>query len=333
MASAEHLKALLKSHLEGDDDRFFSVAMQVAAHEARRGHGKLAEELRVIIDEAKSRYTARPGSPRGAGAPVPIGRPRGELADLLEAFYPKTRVAEMILSEVLANQIQRVIREQRHAGRIVEHGLSPRRKLLLMGPPGTGKTLTASVLSGELGLPLFQVRLDGLITKFMGETAAKLRQIFDATSRTRGVYFFDEFDAIGSKREIAHDVGEIRRVLNSFLQMIEQDRSHSLVVAATNHPAILDSALFRRFDDILHYELPEKPHAVRLLKTRLSGSVAKGVRWQSLADLAAGLSYAEITRASDEALKDALIHERPQVRERDIRTMLEERKSIAEKLG
>ena len=169
MASAEHLKALLKSHLEGDDDRFFSVAMQVAAHEARRGHGKLAEELRVIIDEAKSRYTARPGSPRGAGAPVPIGRPRGELADLLEAFYPKTRVAEMILSEVLANQIQRVIREQRHAGRIVEHGLSPRRKLLLMGPPGTGKTLTASVLSGELGLPLFQVRLDGLITKFMGK--------------------------------------------------------------------------------------------------------------------------------------------------------------------
>ena len=128
-------------------------------------------------------------------------------------------------------------------------------------------------------------------------------------------------------------MGEIRRVLNSFLQMIEQDRSHSLVVAATNHPAILDSALFRRFDDILHYELPEKPHAVRLLKTRLSGSVAKGVRWQSLADLAAGLSYAEITRASDEALKDALIHERPQVRERDIRTMLEERKSIAEKLG
>ena len=221
MASAEHLKALLKSHLEGDDDRFFSVAMQVAAHEARRGHGKLAEELRVIIDEGKSRYTARPGSPRGAGAPVPIGRPRGELADLLEAFYPKTRVAEMILSEVLANQIQRVIREQRHAGRIVEHGLSPRRKLLLTGPPGTGKTLTASALSGELGLPLFQVRLDGLITKFMGETAAKLRQIFDATSRTRGVYFFDEFDAIGSKREIAHDVGEIRRVLNSFLQMIE----------------------------------------------------------------------------------------------------------------
>ena len=332
MASAEQIKALLKSHLEGDDDRFFSIAMQVAAHEARAGHGKLAEELRAIIDKAKSGYAIRPGIGRGPGAPVPIGRPRGELAELLEAFYPRTRLAEMILSDVLAKQIHRVIREQRHAGKIVEHGLSPRRKLLLTGPPGTGKTLTASVLSGELGLPLFQVRLDGLITKFMGETAAKLRQIFDATSRTRGVYFFDEFDAIGSQRGIANDVGEIRRVLNSFLQMLEQDRSHSLIVAATNHPAILDSALFRRFDDILHYELPDAAQVERLLKTRLSGSVAKGTRWQRLVDVAEGLSYAEITRASNEALKDALIHERAKVEEQDVRAMLEERKSVAEKL-
>ena len=220
MTSAEQIKALLKSHLEGDDDRFYSVAMQVAAHEARLGHGKLANELRAMIDDAKER--------RGAGPPVPIGRPRGELASLLEASYPKARLREMILNDVLADQIRRVIREQRHAGRIVEHGLSPRRKLLLTGPPGTGKTMTASVLAGELGLLLCQVRLDRLITRYMGETAAKLRQIFDVTSRTRGVYFFDEFDAIGAHRGIPNDVGEIRRVLNSFLQMIEQDRSHSI---------------------------------------------------------------------------------------------------------
>ena len=324
MASAEQIKALLKSHMDGDDDRFFSVAMQVAAHEARLGHGKLAEELRALIDDAKER--------RGASPPVPIGRPRGELAYLLEASYPKARLGEMILTDAIADQIRRVIREQRHAGRIVEHGLSPRRKLLLTGPPGTGKTMTASVLAGELGFPLFEVRLDGLITKYMGETAAKLRQVFDATSRTRGVYFFDEFDAIGSQRGIANDVGEIRRVLNSFLQMIEQDCSHSLVIAATNHPAILDSALFRRFDDILRYKLPDGAQVVRLLKARLSDAVTTGIQWHRLAELAAGLSYAEITRASDEALKDALIHERSKVRESDIQTMLKKRKSVAERI-
>ena len=325
MASAEHLKALLKSHMEGDDDRFFSVAMQVAAHEARLGHGKLAQELRALIDDAKSL--------RGAGSPVPIGRPRGELASLLQDSYPKSRLGEMILREELSEQIRRVIREQRHAGRILEHGLTPRRKLLLVGPPGTGKTMTASVLAGELGLPLLQVRLDGLITKFMGETAAKLRQIFDATGRTRGVYFFDEFDAIGSQRGFANDVGEIRRVLNSFLQMIEQDRSHSLVIAATNHPDLLDPALFRRFDDVLQYDLPDRSQIVELLRTRLLESTVKRVRWTSLAETAAGLNYAEVTRAANEVLKDALIRRRALVGETDIRVMLEERKSIANRLN
>ena len=325
MASAEHVKALLKSHMEGDDDRFFSVAMQVAAHEARLGHGKLAKELRTLIDDAKSR--------RETNSPVPIGRPRGELATLLEDSYPKARLGEMILGEELSKQIQRVIREQRHAGRILEHGLAPRRKLLLLGPPGTGKTMTASVLAGELGLPLLQVRLDGLITKYMGETAAKLRQVFDATGRTRGVYFFDEFDAIGSQRGLTDDVGEIRRVLNSFLQMIEQDRSHSLVIAATNHPGILDPALFRRFDDVLNYDLPGLSQIAMLLKIRLASCTPKKTRWVGLAEAAAGMSYAEVARSADEVLKDAYIHKRDRIRESDVLAMLQERKAICDRLN
>lgn len=324
MSRAGQLKALLRSHLEGDDDRFFSVAMQVAASEARRGHGKLAEELRSLIDDAKSR--------RSLTAPVPISRPRGELASLLEASYPKNRLGEMVLDAALADQIQRVLREQRHAGRIAEHGLSPRRKLLLVGPPGTGKTMTASVLAGELGLPLLQVRLDGLLTKFMGETAAKLRQIFEATGQTRGVYFFDEFDAIGSQRGLGNDVGEIRRVLNSFLQMLEQDRSHSLILSATNHPEILDPALFRRFDDVLHYELPDAAQIAQLLKARLGRTTVKRVTWPRLAEAAAGLSYAEVTRSADEVLKDALIHGRERICEAEIGAMIDERQAIATRL-
>jgi SpoVK/Ycf46/Vps4 family AAA+-type ATPase len=324
MASGEQLKALLKSHLEGDDQRFFSVAMQVAALEAKKGHGKLAEELRALIDEAKLR--------RGAVQPVPISRPRGELAGLLTVSYPKARLGDMVLASTLKEQLRRVIRQQRHAARILAHGLSPRRKLLLVGSPGTGKTLTASVLSGELGIPLFQVRLDGLITKFMGETAAKLRLIFDATGQSRGVYFFDEFDAIGSHRGLSNDVGEIRRVLNSFLQMIEQDQSHSLIVAATNHPDILDQALFRRFDDVLHYELPDVNQVEVLLKARLTGFAGKEICWDRLAENAVGLSYAEITRAADEVIKEALIQERDRVTEEHIRTMLAERQDVAGRL-
>lgn len=330
MARADQLKALLRSHLEGNDEQFYSVAMQVAASEARQGHGKLASELRDLIDKAK----ARPGVGRGAkSGAIPISRPRGEIANLLAVSYPKIRLTQMVLRLDLAVQLERVVREQRRASDILAHGLSPRRKILLMGPPGTGKTMTASVLAGELGLPLFQVRLDGLITKFMGETAAKLRQIFDATDKTRGVYFFDEFDAIGSQRGLANDVGEIRRVLNSFLHMIEQDDSHSLIVAATNHPEILDQALFRRFDDVLHYELPTDQEIAKILKSHLAAVSEKGTSWQELAKASGGLSFAEVVRAADETRKEALIEHRERVTQSDILRTLDERRRISERVN
>src|SRR5262249_35410721 len=158
--------------------------MQIAAHEARLGHGKLAEEIRALVDRAKDR-TRVPSK-----SPIPLARPRGEAAELLNVSYPNVHLREMVLGPSTKRQLERVIREQRAVHLIRNGGLAPRRKLLLIGPPGTGKTLTASALAGELGLPLFVVRLDGLITKFMGETAAKLRLIFDAHNQTRGIYLF-----------------------------------------------------------------------------------------------------------------------------------------------
>ena len=325
MASAEQIKALVKSYAEGDDDRFFSVAMQIAAHEAKLGHGKLAEELRHIIDSAKA---ARPL----IASRMVVGK-RGELDGILRTSRPKVRLVDMVLEDRLAGQIRRVLREHRHAGKILEHGLSPRRKLLLTGPPGTGKTLTASVLAGELGLPLFQVRLDGLITRFMGETAAKLRQIFDVTYSSRGVYFFDEFDAIGSQRGLTNDVGEMRRVLNSFLLMLEEDTSNSLVVAATNQPSILDRALFRRFDDVLEYHQPDGARIAELLKARLGRVATAGICWRSLAETAVGMSYADVAFVSNEVVKSSLIDGDGSACEANIRELLSERKGVAERLG
>lgn len=331
MASSEQLKALIKSHISRDDAHFLSVAMQVAAHEAKLGHGKLAEELREMIDAAKSRI-----GQDATGKLVAIGsaaRPRGELANLLTVSHPANRLEDMVLDEVASNQLQRVIREQRQLARIKEHGLSPRRKLLLVGPPGTGKTMTAAALAGELGVPLFLVRLDSLITKFMGETAAKLRQVFDAITDIRGVYFFDEFDAIGSQRGQANDVGEIRRVLNSFLQMIEHDQSNSLIIAATNHPEVLDYALFRRFDDVVEYHLPTSEQALALIRSRLGHFVPKPFKKDGLVEQAEGLSYAEICRAVDASIKDAIMHDQTKVQRAELGRALEERRLISAKLA
>ncbi len=307
MTTSQHIVALLQSHIAGDEDRFLSVATQLAAHEARRGHGKLAQELRELIDSAKGKRQTV--GRRGAG-PVPLVQPKGELARFLAARYSDIRLLSMVLPDDLAERLHRVLKEQRQQERLRARGLHPRRKLLLVGPPGSGKTMTAAALAGELKLPLFTVLYDGLIGKLMGETAARLRLVFDAIAIQRGVYFFDEFDAIGTQRAGPNDVGEIRRVLNSFLQFLEQDDGPGLIVAATNHPELLDKALARRFDDVIPYSLPS-PAVIRgIIESRLATFDLASLAWDEVAARAEGLSQADVARAADEAAKGAVLAER-----------------------
>lgn len=303
MSAARHMIALLKSHLEGDDKEFLSVAMQAAAHEARLGHVAVAQQLRDLIDESKRRSSAV-GSRSGQ---LVVLEPRGELASLLSVQTPAIRFSDMAMPETLAERLKRVLLEQRQQKRLREHSLSPRRKLLFLGPPGSGKTMTASALAGELHLPLFTIMLEGLITKFMGETAAKLRLVFEAIRQSPGVYFFDEFDALGAHRTQSNDVGEIRRVLNSFLQLLEKDNSQSLIVAATNHPELLDRALFRRFDDVIEYKLPDPTLAEEILRRKLAMFQTEDIDWTRILPETDGLSQAELVRASEEAAKKAVL--------------------------
>jgi SpoVK/Ycf46/Vps4 family AAA+-type ATPase len=319
MATAEQIKALLESHVEGDDDRFLSIVLQLAAQAARQGHGRLAHELRAMID--KAREGERPGN----RTPIPLAQPRGELAGLLSVSYPKTRLADMILAPDIREHLDRVIREQRQRDKLSARGLHPRRKLLLVGPPGTGKTYSARALAGELHLPLFTVVLDTLITKYMGETAAKLRLVFESAARTRGVYFFDEFDALGGERANPNDVGEARRTLNSFLQFIEQDESDSLLIAATNHIDLLDRALFRRFDDLIEFVMPDPTLVLETLQARLASLAPKSVKWNIAAKAGTGLSYADIVRACDDAAKDAVLNDRTEVTPRALVAALQRR--------
>ncbi len=304
MATAEQLKALLKSYGDGNGEHFASVALQIAADAARGGKAQLAQQLRDLVDDIKRRQSS--GKVRGA---VPIARPTGELASLLVASYPQTRLSEMVLTQEVVELLHRVLREYRGQSKLREYGYSARRKLLLVGPPGCGKTMTASALAGELKLPLLSVQLHSLITKFMGETAVKLRSVFDAMLETTGVYFFDEFDAIGSDRGAKNDVGEIRRVLNSFLQFLEQEESDSIVIAATNYEAMLDDALFRRFDDVIRYQRPNSEQVILLIRNRLGGLLGKRIAWKKLTSSALGLSHAEIAKACDDAAKECILSE------------------------
>jgi len=320
MARADQLIALLRAYAGEQDAQFTAVALQMAAGEAQKGHTRLAAELKALIEAAQARQGSRP-----AVRPVPLAQPKGELAELLTIQYPRHHLAEMVVSTEVALKLERVLREQRYHERLSGHGLVARRKLLLVGPPGTGKTLTASVLAAELRLPLFVARFDSLITKFMGESASKLRLVFESVKATRGVYLFDEFDSLGLQRGSQHDVAEMRRTLNMFLQLIEQDASESLIVAATNHGESLDTALFRRFDDVIRYEAPDVSQIERLLRNSLALFDGPALDYPRLVSAANGLSHSDVVRACQDAMKDAVLENQTGVSQGSVLQHLDER--------
>lgn len=306
MATAEQIKALLQSHADHDDQRFYSVALQVAAKEARRGHHKLANDIKATIERSQKATQSLNSAP---SKPTPlVQQPKGDLKGLLELTHSTARKNDLVLSDEVGERLEQVLLEQRQKSRLAQFSLTPRRKLLFTGSPGTGKTLSAAVLASELRLPLYTIVLDNLITRFMGETAAKLRLIFDHIKQTRAVYLFDEFDAIGTQRGASNDVGEIRRVLNSFLLFVEQDTSESIILAATNHPELLDKALYRRFDDIIRFEKPEPRQIKQLVEHRLSAFDTLALVWDEITHAAEGLSSADVTRACEDAAKEAVLH-------------------------
>jgi len=300
MPTGRHVLALLKTHFHGEDQEFLSVAMQVAAQEARQGHTKLAEQIRELVDKSK---LIRDRGPQK----LIVLEPKGDLANLISLQEPTVLLSSLVLPIELEKRLKRVLLEYRQHRRLHDHGLHPRRKLLFIGPPGTGKTSTAATLAGELHLPLFVTRLDSIITKFMGETATKLRLIFDAMALKTGVYLFDEFDAIGTRRTATNDVGEIRRVLNSFLQFLEKDSSNSIIIATTNHPDLLDGALFRRFDDIIEFPTPTREVTKNLIRNRLGRFELLEIKWPEVLENADGLSQAELVRACDDAAKATVL--------------------------
>jgi len=294
MATADQIKSLVKAYSARDDEKFKTVVLQIAAHEAKLGHGSIAQELK------------KEAANIGRGSTVIRMSPNH--SSMLDYSMPSVELTELIVNDSIITKVKRILMEYRNKRKLYNSGLTNRRKILLEGNPGTGKTMTASIIASELNLPLFTVQVDKLVTKFMGETSVRLRQIFESMAVDTGVYLFDEFDAIGADRSMDNEVGEMRRILNSFLQFLETDSSESIIIAATNNQKILDKALFRRFDDVIHYDLPDDDQIRRLFEFKLEGYTDNDICVPEVVEASRDLSHAELSLVCDDAIKESLLY-------------------------
>ena len=283
---------MVKCHIDGDHDGFCAAALRIADKAHSRGHLRVAADVRALAEV----------SPAVRETPtVPAA-----LVGLVDVSEPRAPLRSLVLADQQHRMIGRLIEEQQRRDVLLAAGYEPAGRVLLAGPPGTGKTATASAVACELGLRLWTVRLDGIVSKFLGETAARLRVLFDAAAAERAVYFFDEFDALGAERSDS-DVGEARRILASILAHLERDLPGSVVIAATNRPEILDRALTRRFDVTIPYALPDPDAAREVMRRRLAGRIGYAVAWDDLRADTTGLSHADLVAACEAAAKHVIV--------------------------
>lgn len=297
MATADQILSLIRNHLNNDDTQFRKVALQISAVEARSGHAIVARTIQELLNHKKTSLGT-----------VRLVSKNKDIDDLLLQVDTYDDMTSLVLSQELKEKLDRVIKEYLKKETLSKYGLANRRKLLLYGASGTGKTMTASALAKEFNLPFFVVRTEKVVTKFMGETGQKLGRIFDFINEVPAVYLFDEFDAIGSQRGMDNEVGEQRRILNTFLQLLERDDSDSFIIAATNSIESIDKAMFRRFDDVIEYKLPDTEQRLALLREYLY--TAKDLDFSSAESLFDGMSHAEIKMVCSDIFKESLLNDR-----------------------
>ena len=297
MATADQILSLIRNHINNDDAQFRKVALQISAVEARSGHAIIARTIQELLRQKNTSLGT-----------IRLVSKNKDVDDLLLQLDTCDDRKSLILSSSVEEKLERIIKEYLKKETLKKYGLVNRRKFLLYGASGTGKTMTASVLAKEFNLPFFVVRTEKVVTKFMGETGQKLGRIFDFISEVPAVYLFDEFDAIGSQRGMDNEVGEQRRILNTFLQLLERDDSDSFIIAATNSIESIDKAMFRRFDDVIEYHLPDREQRLALLHEYLYA--AKDLDFALAESLFEGMSHAEIKMLCSDIFKESLLNDK-----------------------
>lgn len=305
MASGKVLRQLIRAGAEGDMSAFKAASQSIIEEERQKQHHLLANDLERLL------YGSQMGVSAGARrlqkvSELPTSKDNG-LA-LLEERAVVREEKDIVLSDDTQTSLSEIVHEHNRADVLRSYGLQPAQKLLFCGPSGCGKTLAAEIIAHSLSLPLVIVRLDSVISSFLGETASNLRKVFDYVSQHAVVALFDEFDALAKDRGDAADHGELKRSVNAVLQMLDSYRGESLLIATTNYESLLDQAVWRRFDETLRFEPPNLEQIKRLLALKLSG-IRREIETDDhqLANLFKGMSHADIERVLRRAVKEMVL--------------------------
>ncbi len=314
MASGKLLRQLIKTGAEGNYEGFRQVSEEVIRQERSKKHHLLANDLERIL---YGRANSVKKFPFALNDNLPKDREHG--IPLLQIKEPTRRLEDVVLSDENSSLLEEILQELHRSEILKSYGLYPVDRLLFCGPPGCGKTLTAEVVASELGLPLSIIRIDSVISSYLGETASNLRQVFDFISSIPMVVLFDEFDALGKERDDAAEHGELKRVVNAFLQMLDSFEGKSLLIAATNHDQILDSAVWRRFDEVLVFDLPNIEQLRRLLSVKLRGLRRDfEIEDAEFVSQLKGMSHADVERVLRRAAKDMVLSGKEFLSERHV---------------
>lgn len=314
--AGREIKEIFRAFQSGDEVSFRRAAMSIVEEEESKHHVALARDLRKILSEP-----GRVKAPTLEIGSIPLDKDAG--IPLAEYQEPNRRLADLVLHGEHERQVQSLIDEVRHWPELDRRRIPRRQKILFYGPPGCGKTSAAETIAGELGMPLLVVRVDSVVSSLLGETSANLRKLFDYAADHPSVLLFDEFDSLGKARADATEHGEIRRVVNAFLQLMDGFIGKSLVVAATNHESALDPALWRRFDDVIEFPLPTVHQLRRVMRLRLQAIAKRGINVDKSASKLKGLPYAAAEAVVWDAIRRSIIEGRATVESSDVEQALQ----------